>query len=61
MLLDYPHSPLKTSNARTKWLRKRYRAFRKKYGSLKPLRYDGRERWTALPAEFQPSRNVDWV
>jgi hypothetical protein len=61
MLLDYPHRPLKTSDARTKWLRKRYRAFRKKYGSLKPLRYDGRERWTALPEEFQPSRHVDWV
>jgi hypothetical protein len=61
MLLDFPHRPLKTSDARTKWLRKRYRAFRKKHGPLKPLRYPGRERWTALPGEFQPSRNLEWV
>jgi hypothetical protein len=61
MLLDYPHRPLKTSDARTKWLRQRYRAFRKKHGALKPLRYEGRERWTPLPAEFHPSRHLEWV
>jgi len=61
MLLDYPHLKIATSNARTKWLRKRYRAFRKKYGKLKPLQYDGRARWTPLPAEFNPSRNLGWV
>ncbi len=61
MLLDYPHRKIATSNARTKWLRKRYRAFRKKYGKLKPLQYDGRARWTPLPAEFNPSRNLGWV
>ena len=61
MLLDYPHRRLKTSDARTRWLRKRYRAFRKKYGAAKPLRYDGRERWTPLPAEFELSRDLDWV
>src|SRR5512138_3260148 len=49
MLLDYPHRPLKTSDARTKWLRKRYRAFRKKHGPLKPMLYNGRERWAPLP------------
>ena len=52
MLLDYPHHSIRTSGARTRWLRKRYRAFRKKYGTLKPVQYDGRERWTPLPAEF---------
>jgi hypothetical protein len=61
MLLDYPHRPIRTSDARTKWLRKRYRAFRKKYGRLKPVKYDGRERWTPLPAEFSPNRNLAWV
>ena len=61
MLLDFPHRPLNTSDARTKWLRRRYRAFRKRHGALKPLRYRGRERWTPLPDEFQPSRNLDWV
>ena len=49
MLLDYPHRPITTSDARTKWLRKRYRAFRKKYGKLKPVKYSGRETWTPLP------------
>ena len=61
MLLDYPHRRLKTSDARTKWLRKRYRAFREKYGKLKPVQYDGRERWTPLPAEFDSSRHLGWV
>src|SRR5204863_4506045 len=40
MLLDYPHRSIKTSDTRTKWLRKRYRVFRKKYGKVKPVRYD---------------------
>ncbi len=61
MLLDYPHRPLKTSDARTRWLRARYRAFRARYGSLKPVRYDGRETWTPLPREFDPSRRLNWV
>lgn len=61
MLLDYPHRPLKTSDARTRWLRRRYRAFRKRYGSRKPVQYDGREHWTALPPEFDSSRNLEWV
>jgi len=61
MLLDYPHRPIRTSDARTKELRRKYRAFRRRYGTLKPLQYDGRERWTPLPAEFDPSRRLDWV
>jgi hypothetical protein len=61
MLLDFPHRPIATSDARTNLLRKRYRAFRKKYGKLKPVQYQGRERWTPLPAEFNPSRNLVWV
>jgi hypothetical protein len=61
MLLDYPHHKIQTSDARTKWLRKRYRAFRRKHGKLKPVRYDGRERWTPLPAEFSGSLELEWV
>ena len=61
MLLDYPHHAIKTSDARTRWLRKRDRAFRKKYGKLKPALYEGRERWTPLPAEFTASLDLDWV
>jgi hypothetical protein len=61
MLLDYPHRAIKTSDARTKWLRKRYRAFRKKYGKLKPVLYSGRDRWSLLPAEFDPCKDLNWV
>ena len=61
MLLDYPHGRIKTSDARTKWLRKRYRAFRKKHGKLKPVLYPGRATWTALPSEFDRSKNLAWV
>ena len=61
MLLDYPHRRIKSSDARVARLRARYRAFRAKYGKLKPVQYPRRERWTALPAEFNPSRNLAWV
>jgi hypothetical protein len=61
MLLDYPHRPIASSDERVKRLRARYRAFRARYGTLKPVQYRGRERWTELPAEFNPSRNLGWV
>jgi len=61
MLLEYPHHKIKTSDPRTRWLRKRYRAFWKKHGKLKPVLYDGRERWTPLPSEFDASLQLDWV
>jgi len=61
MLLDYPHRRIKSSDARVARLRSRYRAFRAKYGKLKPVQYPRRERWTELPAEFSPSRNLAWV
>jgi hypothetical protein len=54
MLLDYPHRRIHTSDARTRRLRKWYRAFRKTYG-VKPVSYRGRERWAPLPAEFNAS------
>lgn len=60
MLLDYPHRRIRTSDARTKWLRKRYRAFRKKHGKLKPVKYGGRERWMPLPAEFDVCKDLAW-
>ena len=61
MLLDYPHHRISSSNARVNRLRARYRRFRARHGALKPLQYPGRERWTALPPEFNPSRNLGWV
>ena len=55
MLLDYPHRPLKTSDRRTKALRRRYIAFKKQYPEKKPLWYRGRDRWTPLPTGSQVS------
>jgi hypothetical protein len=52
VLLDHPHRPLQSSDERVKRLRARYRAFRKAFPGRKPLFYDGRERWSPLPPEF---------
>jgi hypothetical protein len=54
VLLDYPHRRIATSDARTRRLRTWYRAFRKKHG-VKPVSYQGRDNWTPLPEEFEPS------
>ena len=50
MLLDHPHRPIASSDRRIDALRARYRAFRQQHPGLKPLFYQGREKWTALPA-----------
>jgi hypothetical protein len=52
-LLDWPHRPIATSDARAERMRRKYRAFRETHG-YKPWKYySGRERWTALPPEFR--------
>jgi hypothetical protein len=61
MLLEHPHRAIASSGARVRRLRARYRRFRRKHGALKPARYAGRERWSELPPEFNPSRNLEWV
>jgi hypothetical protein len=61
VLLDLPHRPIASSDRHVAWLRARYRAFRAVYPDLKPVGYRGRERWTPLPGEFNPSRNLEWV
>jgi hypothetical protein len=53
MLLDYPHRPIRTSDARFERLKARYRAYRAAHDGRKPLYYRGREKWTELPAEFE--------
>jgi hypothetical protein len=53
MLLDWPHRPIRSSDRRINALRKRYRAFRKRFPDRKPVLYDGRQKWTELPAEFR--------
>ena len=51
MLLQLPHRPLRTSDARIDRLRRRYREYRAKHGR-KPIYYKRMERWTELPREF---------
>jgi hypothetical protein len=53
MLLDWPHHRIQSSNRRVNRLRARYRAFRKRFPDLKPVLYEGRDRWTELPQEFR--------
>jgi hypothetical protein len=53
LLLDWPHRPIRSSDARADRMRHRYREFREAYG-YKPWKYyKGRERWTELPPEFR--------
>jgi hypothetical protein len=52
VLLDFPHRPIVSSDARVDRLRRRYRAFRARYPGRKPLFYRNRDRWTPLPREF---------
>jgi hypothetical protein len=52
VLLDFPHRPIRSSDARIDRLRARYRAFRMQYPDRKPLYYQGRDTWTELPGEF---------
>jgi hypothetical protein len=61
MLLEHPHRTIRSSDRRIERLRARYRAFREAYPGHKPVRYPRRDRWTALPSEFSPSRNLEWV
>ncbi len=49
-LLDYPHRPIRSSAARVRRLRARYRAYLERHGR-KPVYYRGREKWTDLPEE----------
>ena len=61
MLLDYPHRRIASSDRHVERLRERYRSFRNAYPGCKPTLYRGREKWTELPPEFNPSRNLSWV
>jgi hypothetical protein len=54
MLIDYPHRPIRTADARIDRLRRRYVAFCRQFPGMKPVRmYGGRDRWTPLPREFR--------
>jgi hypothetical protein len=51
LLLEAPHQRIARRPKRVKLMRKRYRVYREKHGK-KPLFYNGRKRWTAIPGEF---------
>ncbi|HKY20218.1 MAG TPA: hypothetical protein VJM31_03270 [Vicinamibacterales bacterium] len=53
MLLDTPHQPLRMSEARFRRFRAKYRAFKKQFPDRKPLFYEHRDRWTAIPKHFR--------
>jgi hypothetical protein len=57
MLFDIPHRPIRKSLARTKRLRQKYFAFIAAHPGHKPIYYN-RRHWTALPAHFNPDRNL---
>ncbi len=52
MLLDTPHRRLGMSDARFRRLRAKYAAFKERHPDRKPLFYEGRHRWTPIPAAF---------
>ena len=51
MLLEFPHRRIRSSNARVRRWRERYKRYRAQFGR-KPLYYKDISRWTPLPREF---------
>lgn len=51
-LLEYPHRPIRTSEARIERLRARFEAFKAAHPHLKPMYFSGRDKWSELPEEF---------
>lgn len=55
VLIDLPHQPIRSADARIRRLRTRYHRFMDRYPGFKPLYYAGQHRWHPLPAVFAPS------
>jgi len=53
LLLDWPHRRIASSDRKVDAMRRRYRVFVKTHGHKPWKYYRGRDRWTALPAEFR--------
>jgi hypothetical protein len=53
MLLDYPHRPIRSSDERIDRLRRRYKAFKKRFPDRKPLYYRNVRTWSEIPDEFR--------
>jgi hypothetical protein len=54
-LRDLPHRAIRSSSTRIERARARYHRFRNAHPDLKPLYFDGQDRWKALPRVFAPS------
>jgi hypothetical protein len=57
VLLDHPHRPIRSSDARIERLRARYRAFKAQFPDRKPLYYSRMKTWSELPPEFSRGRS----
>ena len=53
VLLDYPHRQIHTPDHRIDRWRARYRGFMARFPDRKPMFFEGRERWSELPAQFR--------
>ena len=53
VLTELRHQRIKVPRARLHRMRERYIAFQQKFSDRKPLFYRGRDKWTAIPADFQ--------
>ena len=51
-LIDFPHRHIRSSDQRIDRLRLKYFAFKREHPGQKPVDYRGREKWTALPEEW---------
>jgi len=49
VLLDYPHRPIRSSDARIDRLRRWYFTFRREHPGRKPAHYQGSDTWSDLP------------
>jgi hypothetical protein len=58
-LLQYPHRPIRSSDARIAALRDRYYRFKKQFPGAKPLYYRGKDRWSELPPEYADSSSAE--
>lgn len=56
LLLDWPHRPIRSSDARFERLRRWYREYRETYKRKPAYEYRGSEKWSELPREYRSGR-----
>jgi hypothetical protein len=55
LLIDWPHTKIRTSTRRYRELKAYYAAYRERFGTKPWRHYSGREKWMPLPQEFRDS------